>query len=51
MEEESQPVEIICPWCYSLITIDNEEDSPICNNCKRRITEEDIAESLNSIEN
>ena len=48
MDEESQTVEIICPWCYSLVTIDANKDIHICSNCQRLISEEDITESINN---
>lgn len=48
MEEESQQVEIICPWCYSFVTIDTDKDIHICSNCQRLISEEDMAESINN---
>jgi len=51
MEEESQPVEIICPCCYSLVTIDAEKTIHECTSCQRMISEEDIAESVNNNEN
>ena len=51
MEEDSQSVEIICPWCYSLVAIDTDKDIYMCSTCQRLISEGDIAESTNNDEN
>lgn len=46
MKEENlipeQQTEIICPWCFAVIEINDAETPLTCNTCRRIITNEDL---------
>ena len=44
MNEIEVVEELICPWCYSLIEVINEDDAVKCSVCERIVTEEDLEE-------
>ena len=44
MNENEVVEDLICPWCYSLIEVINNDDTLICRICERIVTEEDLEE-------
>ena len=44
MNENEVLTDLICPWCYSLIEVINEDDTVKCSVCERIVSEEDLEE-------
>lgn len=42
MKEVTVTEELICPWCYAMIEVNNSDDTVRCKVCERIITESDL---------